>query len=234
MRTVLIVEDSPTMLRALQDNFEMKGYAVKVARDGEQGLQSALSDRPDLVILDIMLPKMNGFEVCSKIREHKLDMPIIMLTAKDQEADIVTGLNLGADDYVTKPFGIKELLARCEAILRRRGAPKPDSCEFGDCRLDFRTGRLTRNAQEVPLSPKESKLLQLFLKRSDCILTRDEILNEAFGASHFISANNIDGFVTNLRSRIEPDPANPVFIHTVGQIGFKFLTGRENGNGAHS
>jgi len=120
MKSVLIVEDNQAMLRGLKDNFELKGYHVKLARDGEQGLNAALSEKPDLIVLDIMLPKINGYEVCSQIRKKKLDMPIIMLTAKDRESDVVLGLNLGADDYVTKPFSIKELLARAEAFMRRR------------------------------------------------------------------------------------------------------------------
>ena len=137
METVLIIEDDPTMLRGLKDNFEFKGYKVLTASDGEKGLKAALNAKPDLIILDIMLPKINGYEICRLIREEKLDMPIIMLTAKGEESDIVLGLNLGADDYVTKPFSIKELLARAAAFLRRARTRQQDIYEFGDFRLDI-------------------------------------------------------------------------------------------------
>jgi DNA-binding response OmpR family regulator len=175
MKSVLIIEDNPAMLRGLEDNFDLKGYRVKTARDGEQGLEAALSGEHDLIILDIMLPKVNGYEICSQIRKKNLDMPIIMLTAKDQESDIVMGLNLGADDYVTKPFSIKELMARAEAFMRRRGGGEPDVYEFGDCRLDIVTETFTRNSQPVKLSPGQFKMLRLFLKRAGCTLTCDEI-----------------------------------------------------------
>ena len=133
METVLIIEDDPTMLRGLEDNFNLKGYRVKTARDGEQGLNAALDVKPDLIILDIMLPKINGYEICRLVRKEKLDMPIIMLTAKGEESDIVLGLNLGADDYVTKPFSIRELLSRVEAFLRRRRKAEPAIHKFGNC-----------------------------------------------------------------------------------------------------
>ncbi len=222
MTNVLIVEDNPTMLRALEDNFTMKGYTVKTARDGEQGLNAALAEKPDMIILDIMLPKINGFEVCSRIREKKLDTPIIMLTAKDQEADIITGLNLGADDYVTKPFSIKQLLARTEALLRRTAGPQADTYRFGSFTLDVPKQKLTCNGAEVTLSPKEFKVLHLLVKRQGSILTRDEILGSAFGPSHFISAKSIDGFIKTIREKIEPDLHKPTFIHTIGDIGYKF------------
>ncbi|MHC4213850.1 MAG: response regulator, partial [Planctomycetota bacterium] len=144
METVLIIEDDPTMLRGLKDNFEFKGYSVVTASDGEAGLEAALNHKPDLILLDIMLPKINGYEICRLIREQQLDMPIIMLTAKGEESDIILGLNLGADDYVTKPFSIKELLARAAAFLRRRKQSKKSVYEFGDFRLDVTARKLTR------------------------------------------------------------------------------------------
>jgi DNA-binding response OmpR family regulator len=222
MKSVLIVEDNQAMLRGLMDNFETKGYRVKIARDGEQGLNAALSERPDLIILDIMLPKMNGFEICSQVRKKKLDMPIIMLTAKDQESDIVLGLNLGADDYVTKPFSIKELLARAEAFMRRRSGDEPDVYEFGDCRLDTVAGTFTRGGREIRLSPGEFKMLHLFLRRAGCTLTCDEIRGAVWGYSHFVTLRDIDQAVVTLRDKIEPDPKNPTFIRTVIEIGYKF------------
>jgi DNA-binding response OmpR family regulator len=222
METVLIVEDDPTMLRGLKDNFEFGGYKVLTAADGEQGLNAALDAKPDLIVLDIMLPKINGYEVCRLIRKENLDMPIIMLTAKGEESDIVLGLNLGADDYVTKPFSIKELLARVEAMLRRTRQPIKDTYEFSDFLLDIPARKLTRKGKEVKLSPKEFKLLELFVKKPGRALTRDEILNLVWGYDSFSGPRSIDRFVTTLRNKIEPDSHSPKFIHTIREIGYKF------------
>jgi DNA-binding response OmpR family regulator len=222
MKSVLIIEDNPTMVRALEDNFTAKGYRVKTALDGEQGLSAALKGESDLIVLDIMLPKVNGYEICSQIRNKKLDTPIIMLTAKDQEQDIVMGLNLGADDYVTKPFSIKQLLARAEALLRRTSGPEADTYKFGDFLLDVAKEKLTRNGIEVALSPKEYKMLHLLVKRQGSVLTRDEILKSAFGNAHFVSEKNIDGFIKAIREKIEPDLQKPSYIHTIGDLGYKF------------
>ena len=222
METILIVEDDPAMLRGLKDNFEFKGYRVLTAADGEQGLNAALDKKPDLIILDIMLPKINGYEVCRLIRQEKLDMPIIMLTAKGEESDIVLGLNLGADDYVTKPFSIKELLARAAAFLRRSRQTEQDVYEFAGFRLDIPARKFTRAADEIKLSPKEFKLLELFLKKPGRALTRDEILNAVWGYDCYVGPRTIDRFVTTLRNKIEPDPHNPTYIHTIREIGYKF------------
>jgi len=234
MKTVLIVDDNPVMLRGLEDNFELKGYRVKTARDGEQGLNITINERPNLIILDIVLPKINGYEMCSLIRKRNLDMPIIMLTARNSESDIVRGLTLGADDYVTKPFSIKELLARAEAFLRRRKEQEPAIYEFGGCQLDVAARILRRDSREVKLSPKEFELLHLFAKRPGCVFTRDEILNTIWACSHFITLRSIDNFVTSLRNKVEPDPKNPTFIHTVGEIGYKFEPHETDGNGFDS
>ncbi|MHC4336375.1 MAG: response regulator transcription factor [Planctomycetota bacterium] len=222
METVLIVEDDPTMLRGLKDNFEFKGYHVLTAADGEEGLNAALDGKPDLILLDIMLPKINGYEVCRLIREQQLEMPIVMLTAKGQESDIVLGLNLGADDYVTKPFSIKELLARAAAFLRRTKQVEKDVYEFADYRLDIGARKLTHRGNEVKLSPKEFKLLEYFIKRPGRALTRDEILNRVWGYDYFVGPRSIDRFVTTLRNKIEPDPRNPTFIRTIREVGYKF------------
>jgi DNA-binding response OmpR family regulator len=222
MQTVLIVEDDPTMLIALRDNFEFKGYKVVTAADGEKGLNAALNAKPDLIILDIMLPKINGYEICRLIREQKLEMPIIMLTAKGEESDIVLGLNLGADDYVTKPFSIKELLARAAAFLRRAKKELQEVYEFGGMHLDLSARRLTRKSKEIDLSPKEFSLLEYFVKKPGRALTRDEILNAVWGYDCVVTSRSIDRFVTTLRNKIESDPARPVFIHTIRQIGYRF------------
>jgi len=222
METVLIVEDDPTMLRGLKDNFEFAGYKVLTAADGEAGLTTALDARPDLIILDIMLPKINGYEVCQLVRKEKLDMPIIMLTAKGEDSDIVLGLNLGADDYVTKPFSVRELLARAAAFLRRRQQKDQPFYEFGPYRLDLEARRLTSKGEEVRLSPKEFQLLEFFVKRPGRALTRDDILNGVWGYDCFAGPRSVDRFITTLRNKIEPDPASPIYIHTIREIGYRF------------
>lgn len=225
METVLIIEDDATMLRGLKDNFEFKGYGVLTAVDGEAGLNAALDAKPDLIILDIMLPKINGYEICRLVREEKLEMPIIMLTAKGEESDVVLGLNLGADDYVTKPFSVKELLARAAAFLRRSRQAEEDAYEFGDYLLDIGARKLTRSGEEIRLSPKEFGLLEHFVKKAGRALTRDEILNRVWGYDCFVGPRSIDRFVTTLRNKIEADPHSPRFIQTIREIGYKFEPG---------
>ncbi len=223
METILIVEDDPAMLTGLKDNFSYKGYKVLTAADGEKGLNAALNARPDLIILDIMLPKVNGYEICRLLRQEGLDMPIIMLTAKGEESDIVLGLNLGADDYVTKPFSINELLARAAAFLRRAHKDDTDDAvAFGPFRLDPAARRLLRGDEEIELSPKEYNLLAYFIEKTGRALTRDEILNAVWGYDCIVTSRSVDRFVTTLRNKIEPDPAHPVFIHTVRQVGYRF------------
>ena len=222
METILIIEDDSTMLRGLKDNFEFAGYKVLTEADGEDGLNAALNGKPDLIILDIMLPRINGYEICRLVRKEGLDMPIIMLTAKGEESDVILGLNLGADDYVTKPFSVKELLARAAAFLRRRRQAEQAVYEFGGCRLDIPARKLTRDAEQIDLSPKEFALLEFFAKRPGRALTRDEILNGVWGYDCFSGQRSIDRFVTTLRGKIEPDPRRPTFIHTIREIGYKF------------
>jgi DNA-binding response OmpR family regulator len=222
METVLIIEDDSTMLRGLKDNFAFEGYNVLTASDGEKGLNAALDAKPDLILLDIMLPKINGYEICRLIRKEKFDMPIIMLTAKGEESDIILGLNLGADDYVTKPFSIKELLARASAFLRRRKQKEKQIFKFGEFSLNISSREFKKNEKIIDLSPKEFKLLEFFLKNQGKALTRDEILNTVWGYNSFTGHRSIDRFVTTLRNKIEPDPHNPVFIHTLREIGYKF------------
>jgi DNA-binding response OmpR family regulator len=234
MKNVLIVEDNLTMLRGLKDNFESKGYQVKTATDGELGLKAAITEKPDLIILDIMLPKLNGYEVCSQLRKKNLDIPIIMLTAKDQEKDVVLGLNLGADDYVTKPFSIQVLMARAEALRRRRKNEEPPVYEFGNCRLDIINCTFVRDGREVTLAPEEFKLLHLFLRRSGDTLTRGEILSTVWGHSHFITVRDVDDLVNALRGKIEPDPTAPTYIHTEEIVGYRFERPQTNGNNTDS
>ncbi len=219
---ILIIEDDPVMLRGLKDNFTFKGYSVKTAKDGESGLNEALSSKPDLIILDIMLPKINGYEICRLIREEGLDMPIIMLTAKGQESDIILGLNLGADDYVTKPFNIHELLARVNAFLRRRRREEMHQFNFGDFTLNLDSRQLLRRGKEIELTPKEFSLLALFVKRTGCALTRDEILKHVWGYDILVTARSVDRCVNTLRTKIERNPQTPLFIKTIRDVGYRF------------
>ncbi len=220
--SVLIIEDDSTLLRGLKDNFASKGFRVRTACDGEEGLQAALAGRSDLIILDLMLPKMNGYEICQAVRERDLDMPIIMLTAKGQEEDIIRGLNVGADDYVTKPFSIKELLARADAFLRRRQTAVSEVYRFGDCELNIASHKLFQSGVEVPLTPKEFRLLEYFVKRAGRALTRDDILNSVWGNAVVVTSRSVDRCMTTLRSKIEPDPRHPTYIQTILDIGYRF------------
>jgi DNA-binding response OmpR family regulator len=195
---------------------------VQTAQDGEQGLQAALAAQPDLIILDLMLPKVNGYEICRFLREEKLEMPIIMLTAKGEESDVVLGLKLGADDYVTKPFSIKELLARAEAFLRRRRERGATVHEFGECRLDEMARTFHRAGAEVPLSPKEFELLAFFLAQAGRALSRETIMNTVWGYDSRVTPRSIDRFINALRQKIEPDPAHPRHLKTVREFGYKF------------
>lgn len=220
--TILIIEDDTTMLRVLKDNLEYSGMKVKTASDGEAGLELALSAQPDLILLDIMLPKINGYEVCRLLREDQVETPIIMLTAKGQESDIVLGLNLGADDYVTKPFNMNELLARIKAMLRRKDRENSSVLRFGDFELDLGAHRLMRNSQELQLTPKEFKLLKFFAEHEGRALTRDEILRSVWGSGIYVNTRSVDRCVTTLREKIEPEPHNPTLIHTIRDIGYRF------------
>jgi len=220
--TVLIIEDDPTLQRGLKDNFEQAGFQVVTAADGEKGLQSALAGKSDLIILDIMLPGINGYEVCRRIRHEGMDVPVIMLTAKGQEQDIVLGLNLGADDYVTKPFSIQELLARANAFLRRRRRDGPQVYKFGDCELDLTSHKLLRHGNEIELTPKEFRLLSLLVHRAGRAFTRDEILDSVWGDDVLVTRRSVDRCVATLRGKIEPDPSRPSLIKTVRDLGYRF------------
>ncbi len=220
--SILIIEDDAAMLRGLKDNFEYEGYSVATAADGQEGLELALADRPDLIVLDIMLPKVNGYEICRLLRGAGLEIPIVMLTAKGQESDIVLGLNLGADDYVTKPFSIKELLARVNALLRRRRQGRQEVYRFGECELNTSSRRVLRNGKEIALTPKELKLLEFFLRQAGRALTRNEILRTVWGHGVFVTSRSVDRCINTLRKRIEPDPTRPTFIKTIRQIGYRF------------
>jgi DNA-binding response OmpR family regulator len=222
MEKILIIEDDAAMLRGLKDNFETRGYKVVTAADGEAGLEAAMAHKPDLILLDIMLPKINGYEICRLVREAGLTSPIIMLTAKGEESDIILGLNLGADDYVTKPFSIKELMARAAAFLRRAKHEKGKIFEFGDFKLNIEARELTKLGKTIELTPKEYKLLEYFVSRPGRALTRDEILNQVWGYDCFVTQRSIDRCITTLRDKIEGRALKPRFIFTVREVGYKF------------
>ena len=218
---ILIIEDDAALLRGLKDNFEAQHYRVQIARDGRDGLAAALSNPPDLLVLDIMLPKMNGYEICQAIRAKKLEMPIIMLTAKGQEDDIIRGLELGADDYVTKPFSIRELLARAKAFLRRQPG-QSTVFPFGRCKLDLTAHKLFKDGEEVALTAKEFQLLEFLVSRPGRALTRDQILDAVWGNDIIVNDRSVDRCVTTLRAKIERDPREPAFIQTIRNIGYRF------------
>lgn len=222
---ILIVEDEPALVRGLSDTFAAQGCEVLTAADGEAGLAAAVSRNPDLILLDIMLPRVNGYEVCRAVRESGLEMPIVMLTAKGQEEDIVLGLNLGADDYVTKPFRRAELIARVRAFLRRSKARTGGVARFGAYELNLTAHKLFRNGGEVELTAKEFALLAYFVRRRGCALTRDDILDAVWGRSVVVTPRSIDRCVATLRAKIEPDADRPQFIHTIRDIGYRFEDG---------
>src|SRR5436190_4480736 len=193
---ILIIEDDTTMQDALRDNFEFGGSTVHLAADGRAGLDAVFACQPDLILLDIMLPGINGFDVCRRIRSEGLTMPIIMLTAKSQESDVVLGLNLGADDYVTKPFSIEVLLARASACLRRRRQPPGAVVAFGNCRFDRSALKLFRNGREVILTPKELRLLDYFVRNAGRVVTRQKILDGVWGEEIIVTERSVDRCVT--------------------------------------
>jgi DNA-binding response OmpR family regulator len=220
--SVLIVEDDAALLRGLKDNFEAQGYRVHVARNGEEGCTWALANPPDLLLLDVMLPKMNGYQICRELRTRHLDTAIIIITAKGQEEDIVRGLELGADDYVTKPFGIRDLLVRAKGFLRRRQAESASIIEFSDCKLDLSARTAFRNGKELSLTAKEFRLLEFLARHSGRAFTRDQILDAVWGNAIMVTDRSVDRCVTTLRAKIEPDPHHPTCVQTIRDIGYRF------------
>jgi DNA-binding response OmpR family regulator len=221
---ILIVEDEPALLRGLKDTFTSKGCEVFTARDGQAGIELAMEKSPDLILLDIMLPRVNGYEVCRVLRKEGMEVPILMLTAKGQEEDIVLGLNLGADDYVTKPFRIRELVARANAFLRRSKAQKTAVVTFGEFELNLAARKLFRKGREVELTAKEFGLLNHFATRPGRALARNDVLDAVWGRSAIVTPRSIDRCVATLRAKIEPDPHRPTFIQTIRDIGYRFET----------
>lgn len=222
---ILIIEDERSMVTGLQFNLEARGYRVSAAYDGDEGCRKATEQHPDLVILDLMLPKRDGYEVCRRLKKEVPDIPIIMLTARSQEAEVVLGLELGADDYVTKPFSVLELMARIKTVLRRASPESRDAgiLQFGDVVVDFDRYAASRSGKPLNLSPREYEMLRHFSKRRGEVISRDELLNAVWGYDCFSVSRTVDTHIAKLRQKIEKNPHAPRHIITIHGVGYKFL-----------
>ena len=226
MYKILIVEDEPNMRLGLKDNLEFEGYEVDIAEDGETGLKNILEGNYNLVLLDVMLPRMSGFDVCRNVRKKGNNIPIILLTAKGEEIDKVLGLELGADDYVTKPFSLRELLARIKAVLRRgedKAQTKNDLKKIGRIEIDFSSYNAFEDGLSVQMSHKEFEILSFLWSRKNSTVSRDDLLNSVWGYDESPTTRTVDNFILKLRQKIEEDPNHPKIILTVHGIGYKLI-----------
>ena len=226
MIRILIVEDEPSMRQGLKDNLEFEGYEVDLAEDGQLGLQKILEEEYNLIVLDVMLPKMSGFDVCKKAREKGITTPIIMLTAKGEEIDKVVGLELGADDYITKPFSLRELLARIKAVLRRGEGKMTGDKEkilIGKLKVDFASYNAYADNQPVPMTHREFEIIKYLWQHQNETVSRDKLLEDVWGYEEYPTTRTVDNFILKLRQKIENDPAHPRHILTVHGIGYKFV-----------
>jgi DNA-binding response OmpR family regulator len=219
---ILVVEDEPGIAFALESDLESEGYGVKVAKTGEEGLRLGQSGEFDLILLDVMLPGKDGFEICRALRRSGSKTPIILLTAKAQEAEKVMGLELGADDYVTKPFSPRELRARIKAVLRRHAEPQSEVFRFGDAEVDFARCEVRRGKRVVDLSALEFKLLSAFVRSAGRVLTRDQLLDAAWGGDVSVNDRAVDNHIVSLRRKLEPDPAHPRHFLNIRGMGYRF------------
>ena len=228
MTKVLVVEDDPAILRGLADNLRFEGYEVFTAQDGESGARLQRVQKPDLIVLDLMMPRLGGLELCRRLRGEGIQTPILMLTAKSEEADRVAGLDLGADDYVTKPFSVKELMARIRALLRRAQPSQnlPDHLQFGNVEVDFRRYEAKKNGRLVEMIRKEFAILRYLAGRAGEVVTRDELLNEVWGFEAYPVSRTVDNHVAGLRAKLEADPSAPEHILTVHGVGYRFIEAR--------
>jgi DNA-binding response OmpR family regulator len=222
MAHILVVEDEPTLALGLEDDLKLEGYEVEVVRDGEMASRRARERSFDLIILDVMLPHKDGFEVCRELRRAGLRTPVILLTARTQESDKVLGLELGADDYVTKPFSPRELRARVKAALRRAAGEMPDIYRFGDAEVDFARCELRRAGKAIEMTPIEFKLLAAFIHHRGQTLSRDKLLDQVWGRETFVTDRAVDTHITNLRKKVEPKPSEPRFLVSVRGMGYRF------------
>ena len=225
MSRILVVEDDPAILRGLADNLRFESHEVLTASDGEDGYRLMREKNPDLVILDLMLPRLSGYELCRKVRAEGISIPILMLTARGEEADRVLGLDLGADDYVSKPFSVRELLARVRALLRRAQPPQavPDELHFEDVLVDFRRYVASKAGKPLDMTRKEFGVLRLLAARPGEVLSRDELLNEVWGYENYPSTRTVDNHIASLRAKLEENPAEPRHLLTVHGVGYKLV-----------
>lgn len=223
MTRILVVEDEPGIALGLEDDLRLEGYAVEVAGDGVTASRLARESAYDLILLDVMLPGKDGFEVCRDLRRAGLKTPILMLTAKARESEKVMGLELGADDYVTKPFGTRELRARIKALLRRAGeAVQPETYRFGDVEVDFSRGELRRDSIAIELTPIEFKLLGTFIRARGRVLSREQLIEGAWGPDTFTSARIVDNHIASLRRKLGDDAADPHYLKNIRGLGYRF------------
>ena len=222
---ILVIEDDPAISRGLADNLRFDSHDVLTAGDGEEGYRLIRERAPDLVVLDVMLPKLGGYELCRKIRAEGSAVPILMLTARSDETDRVLGLDLGADDYVTKPFSIREVLARVRALLRRAHPPRPEIPELrrGDVVVDFKRYEATKRGTRFEMTRKEFGLLRLLASRAGEVLTRDELLDEVWGYETTPTTRTVDNHIASLRAKLEDDPAHPQHLITMHGVGYKWV-----------
>lgn len=226
MKKILIVEDEPHMLRGLKDNLEFEGYEIDTAEDGKVGLGKILNNRYDLVLLDVMLPFISGFDVCKNARAARIDTPIILLTARGEEIDKVLGLELGADDYITKPFSVRELLARIKAILRRSGSSSQQESkehQIGQLKVNFKTFEASRDGKAAKLSHKEFEVLHYLFDHQQEVVPRDDLINNVWDLDGGITTRTVDNFILRLRQKIEVNPNDPHIILTVHGVGYKLV-----------
>ncbi len=228
MKKILIVEDEPNMVRGLKDNLEFEGYETDIALEGRTGLEKILQHRYDLILLDVMLPEMSGFDICKTARSKGIDTPIIMLTAKGEEIDKVLGLEFGADDYITKPFSLRELLARIKAILRRAATVQPESLEkefitIGNIRVNFNKFLALEGNNEIKMSHKEFEVLHYLYQNAGKIIHRDDLITRVWSIDYNINTRTVDNFILKLRQKIEADSNNPKIILTAHGMGYKMI-----------
>lgn len=225
MSRILVIEDDPAILRGLVDNLKFESHEVLTAGDGETGYRLIREQHPDLIILDLMLPKLSGYEVCRKVRGEGVQTPILMLTARGEEGDRVLGLDLGADDYVTKPFSVRELMARVRALLRRSHPAKtlPDELRFDEVVVDFRRYEARRGEARIEMTRKEFGILRLLAARAGEVVTRDELLNEVWGYDNYPTTRTVDNHIVTLRAKLEDNPAEPRHLQTVHGVGYKLV-----------
>jgi DNA-binding response OmpR family regulator len=225
MSRIIVIEDDRAILRGLKDNLEFESYEVLTATDGEQGYRLIREHHPDLIVLDLMIPKMDGYELCRKVRSEGMAVPILMLTARSEEMDRVHGLDIGADDYVTKPFSVSELLARIRAILRRAQPPTalPENLRFDDVFVDFTCFDARKAGQMLKLSRKEFGVLRLLSARAGQVVTRNEMLDEVWGHESFPTTRTVDNHIASLRAKLEDDPSEPRHLITIYGVGYKLV-----------